>query len=295
MGCGGAGLDHRRETGRAQRLFFLAGLGNRHRGVRPSFFRPFEKRLDAAARVDGLLAWLALPPEQRPRFATLYFDLVDTAGHDFGPTSPECAAAVRSADEAVARLLAGLTRLGLREQTNLVFVSDHGMSECGPERVIFLEDLMDVSRVRVESTGPNGGVRPLPGTVSAAELAAAIRAKAPPQLKVYRREEMPAPLHYRNNPRIPDVVLVCDDHWNIESKTGWPARRARYSRGTHGWDPTTANMGALFVAVGPAFKRSHEFADVENIHLYNLLCAVLGLRPARNEGDARLVREALAR
>lgn len=275
--------------------FFWPGSEVENRGVRPSFYQKFNGKIDSAARVDGLLAWLALPPEQRPRFATLYFELVDTAGHDFGPTSPECAAAVRAADTAVARLLEGLARLGLRDRTNLVLVSDHGMSECSADRVIFLEDLMDVTKVRVESTGPNGGVRPLPGTVTAAELAASIRAKAPPQVHVYLRDEVPAHLHYRDNPRIPDVMLVCDDHWNIESKVGWPARRARYSKGSHGWDPATPNMGALFVAHGPAFRRGHEFADVENIHVYDLLCAVLGVRPAPNQGDDRLVREALAR
>lgn len=275
--------------------YFWPGSETEIHGVRPTYFQKFNHKLPAKARVDGLLEWLALPPAQRPRFATLYFDLVDTAGHNFGPLSPECASAVRTADAAIARLLAGLARLGLRERTNLVLVSDHGMSECGPDRVIFLEDLMDLSKVRIESTGPNGGVRPLPGTVSAAELAASIRAKAPPQLKVYLRDEMPEQLHYRHNPRIPEIMLVCDDHWNIESKTGWPARRATYSKGSHGWDPATSNMGALFIAQGPAFRRGHEFPDVENIHVYNLLCAVLGIQPAKNEGDARLEREALAR
>ena len=54
----------------------------------------------------------------------------------------------------------------------MVVVSDHGLAETSSKRVIFLEDLMDVSTVQVESTGPNGGVRPKSG--SAPELAAAI-------------------------------------------------------------------------------------------------------------------------
>lgn len=275
--------------------FFWPGSEAAIRGVRPTYFQKFNGKLKAAARVDGLLAWLDLPPEQRPRFYTLYFDLVDYAGHTFGPEAPQTAAAAHEADVALARLLDGLAARGLREKTNLVIVSDHGMSECSPDRVVFIEDLLDPSKVRIESTGPNGGVRPLPGTVTAAELAAHIRAKAPPQLHVYLREEVPAHLHYRNNPRIPDVMLVMDDHWNIESKVGWPSRRATYNKGTHGWDPATPNMGALFVASGPAFRRAHEFADVENIHVYNLLCATLGITPAKNEGDDRLVREALKR
>ena len=40
-------------------------------------------------RVDTLLGWLSEPPATRPRFATLYFDLVDTAGHLHGPDSPD--------------------------------------------------------------------------------------------------------------------------------------------------------------------------------------------------------------
>jgi hypothetical protein len=34
---------------------------------------------------------------------------------------------------------------------------------------------------------------------------------------------------------------------------------------------------------------------VDNIDVYNLLCAALGLKPALNDGDDWLVREALAR
>jgi predicted AlkP superfamily pyrophosphatase or phosphodiesterase len=274
--------------------FFWPGSETDIHGVRPSFFQKFNGKLKSDARVDGLLAWLALPAEQRPRFCTLYFDLVDHAGHTYGPDAPETAAAAHEADVAIARLVAGLEKLNLRQKTNLVILADHGMSECSPDRVVFIEDLMDPSKVRVESTGPNGGVRPLPGTVTPAELAASIRAKAPPPLHVYLREEMPERLHYSHNPRIPDVMLVMDDHWNLESKVGWPSRRATYVKGTHGWDPALPNMGALFLANGPAFRRAHEFADVENIHVYNLLCAVLGITPARNEGDNRLAREALA-
>lgn len=274
--------------------FFWPGSEAVIHGVRPSFLKQFKKSLTAAERVDGLLEWLALPPGQRPRLATLYFDIVDTAGHDFGPSAPETGAAVKEVDDAIARLLAGLDRLRLRDTTSLVIVSDHGMTEISPDRVIFFDDLMDVSQVRIEANGPYGGVRPKPG-VDLAAFVAGIRAKAPAHVQVYLREETPARLHFNTGDRIPPVVLVMDDHWSIEQKAGWPAKQARYNKGNHGWDPATPNMGALFIANGPAFRHGVEIPDVENIHLYNLLCAALGLKPAPNDGDQRLVRAALAK
>ncbi|HKB56998.1 MAG TPA: alkaline phosphatase family protein [Lacunisphaera sp.] len=273
--------------------YFWPGSETENHGRRPAFYKAFDSKVSPAARVDGLFAWLDLPIDQRPRLCTLYFEMVDYAGHKFGPDAPETAAAVLEADKAVGRLLDGLAARGLRDKANLVIVSDHGMSPCGPDKVIFLEDLMDVSQAQVDSTGPCGGVRPLKG--SATDLVASIRAKNPAHLQVYLREEVPARLHYRANDRIPPVVLIADDHWNFESKIGWPKRAPTYNIGSHGWDPATPNMGALFIACGPVFQRGVELPDVDNVNVYNLLCAVLGIKPAANDGDRRLVRAALRR
>jgi predicted AlkP superfamily pyrophosphatase or phosphodiesterase len=264
-------------------------------GARPSLSRPFEKAATSAERADQVIKWLEQPGPTRPRFCALYLEQVDNVGHKLGPDAPEIGAAIREVDEALGRLLAALDRLGLRDRTDLVIVSDHGLAGQGADRVIFLEDLMDMSQVQVESTGPNGGVRPKPGTISPAELAARIRAKAPPQLHVYLREETPARFHYRDNPRIPPVVLDCDEGWNIESKVGWPKFAAHYNRGNHGWDPALPSMGALFIAQGPSFRRGVELPVAENVDLYNLLCAVLGIQPAPNDGGDALVRAALRR
>ncbi len=275
--------------------YFWPGSEAENHGVRPNRYKAFDSKIPTNARVDELLSWLDVPEAKRPGLCTLYFDVVDSKGHKFGPDAPETAAAVAEADAGVQRLLDGLARLGLADRANLVIVSDHGMSPCGPDQIIFLEDLMDVSQVQVDSTGPVGGVRPKPNTISAAELADHIRAKAPPQLHVYLRNETPERFHYRDNPRIPDVVLICDDHWNFESKVGWPKRAPTYNVASHGWDPATPNMGALFIANGPAFRPHVEIPDVDNINVYNLLCATLGVKPAPNDGSQVLVHAALRR
>jgi predicted AlkP superfamily pyrophosphatase or phosphodiesterase len=220
---------------------------------------------------------------------------VDSAGHKLGPDAPEMQNSITEVDQAIARLLAGLDRLGLRGRANLVIVSDHGMSPASPERVIFLDDLVSLASVEVEATGTYAGLRPKPGTRTAAELAEAIRAKAPAHLQVYERDHLPARFHYDRNDRIPAVMLIPDDQWSIEVKAGWPARAATFDKGNHGWDNAAPNMGALFIASGPAFRRGVELPDVENIHVYNLLCAVLGVQPSANDGDQRLVNVALKR
>ncbi len=275
--------------------YFWPGSEAPHDGLLASYWLPFNDRIPSTDRVDGVLRWLEKPPAERPRFVTLYFSAVDHAGHKHGPDSPDVQPAITEVDDAIARLLAGLDRLGMREQANLVIVSDHGMSPTSPDRVIFLDDLVEINSIEIEATGPYAGVRPKPGTRTAPELAAAMRAKAPSHLQIFTRDELPARFHFDHNDRISAVILVADDQWCVEQKLGWPARAATYNRGNHGWDNATPNMGALFIANGPAFRRHLVIPEVANIHVYDLLCALLRITPAPNDGDRRLVRAALRR
>lgn len=272
--------------------FFWPGSESSIHGVRPTFSKPFDGKLTVDERVDGLLAWFALPPEQRPKFATLYFDLVDHNGHDFGPDAPETADAVAKADAGVARLLDGLAKLGLRDSANLVLVADHGMEPVSPDRTILMDDYAKLADFTVDFAGPNAALRPTHGT--AEELAAKFRGKSP-HWNVWLRDEVPARLHYRASGRIAPVILSAEPGWYITTREYLRVKRATMERGAHGFDPASPNMGALFIAHGPAFQRGVEIPDVENIHVYNLLCAALGLTPAANDGDDRLVRAALKR
>jgi hypothetical protein len=54
-------------------------------------------------------------------------------------------------------------------------------------------------------------------------------------------------------------------------------------------------MHGIFIAGGPSFRRGVTLPATENIHVYALLCALLGVTPAPNDGDDRLVRAALTR
>nr|XP_019953043.1 PREDICTED: ectonucleotide pyrophosphatase/phosphodiesterase family member 1-like [Paralichthys olivaceus] len=56
------------------------------------------------------------------------------------------------------------------------------------------------------------------------------------------------------------------------------------SGGFHGSDNLFTNMQAIFIGYGPGFKSNTVVPPFENIELYNLMCDLLGIRPAPNNG-----------
>jgi predicted AlkP superfamily pyrophosphatase or phosphodiesterase len=86
---------------------------------------------------------------------------------------------------------------------------------------------------------------------------------------------------------------VADDAWYLSKRSSSEAATREMNKATHGYDPELDSMGATFIAWGPAFRHGVTIAPVENVHIYNLLCATLGLKPVPNDGDDRLVKEVL--
>jgi predicted AlkP superfamily pyrophosphatase or phosphodiesterase len=260
-------------------------------GKRPWEWRKFDAGVTVEERVRVVLDWLALPEPERPRLITLYFHEADTAGHRFGPDAKETAEAVAGVDAALGQIREGVHRLGLDGVVHFVIVSDHGMTEVSPDRVVALSALLDLTKVQVDFSGSVAGLRPREGT-TADEIYQALAAK-PEHYQIFRREEMPERLHFRDNRRIPPLVLIADEGWTIRpNPVTSPAARAIFPKGAHGFNPDLPSMKALFLAAGPTFRNT-TVPVFENIHIYHLLCATLGLEPAKNDGDDRLVREIL--
>src|SRR3546814_20116251 len=55
--------------------------------ARPADWQRFDQHVSGVQRVNAVLDWMRRPAEIRHVFVTLYFDIVDTAGHPFGPDS----------------------------------------------------------------------------------------------------------------------------------------------------------------------------------------------------------------
>jgi predicted AlkP superfamily pyrophosphatase or phosphodiesterase len=115
-----------------------------------------------------------------------------------------------------------------------------------------------------------------------------------PHMQVYRAADLPARLHIdASSSRVPPIWILPDEGWQVDRRSVFQAVRDNFLKGQHGYDPGFKSMHGLFIASGPAFKSGVTIDAVESVHVYNLLCAALGLTPAPNDGDDRLVRSVL--
>ncbi|NUM66418.1 alkaline phosphatase family protein, partial [candidate division KSB1 bacterium] len=241
------------QQGRISATYFWVGSETEILGVRPAYWKRYEHDTPNSARVAQVLAWLDLPKPQRPTLITLYFSIIDDLGHEFGPDSPELSQAITAIDSVIGELVHGLAARDILKRVNLIVVSDHGMAATSAERVIYLDDYLDLQQVEVIDWTPVLALLPRPGQ----EEAVYQKLKgAHPHLLVYRKAEIPERFHFRRHRRMP-------------------------------------SMRATFIAHGPAFKTKLRAAPFQNIHVYDLVCEILRLRPAPNDGSLDSVRTML--
>lgn len=266
-------------------------------GRTQAWWSPYRHDLPRAERVRRVLEWLALPADSAPALITFYFADLDDAGHGFGPASPQVDSAIAKVDSALGALVDGITRLGLEDVVNVVIVADHGMSATSRDRVIVLDDLIDLSAVDVVDWTPVAAIVPRAGEEE--RVYGALRGKHP-RLQVFRKGEVPARWHFNAHPRITPIVAVADDGWTIASRaqlTRWlaadSAQRRDGTGGAHGYDPALPSMGAVFVAAGPGIAQGRVVPPFSNIHVHALLAHLLGVRPAPGAGSLDSVRRVL--
>lgn len=248
-------------------------------GVWPDYSKPYDKSFLAPDRVKQVLAWLDLPASKRPRLLTLYFDLVDTQGHGFGPDSPEVNAAVASTDAAIGQLVAGLKARGLFRRTNLVIVADHGMAQTSPDRLLFLDDLFDVERLGQVTGGAMAEMNP-----ADPEAMAAVLGKHP-HLECWKKADVPERFHFGRNPRVPAVVCLAETGWYITTRARNAQRPMKKIGGAHGYDPYDPRMAAVFIAEGPGVRKGATVASFDNVDIYPLVAKLAGVKPLPGDGE----------
>ncbi|MBC3883831.1 alkaline phosphatase family protein [Undibacterium griseum] len=254
-------------------------------GVRPSEWRVFDGKVPPAARVDTVLQWLDRPAGKRPDFLTLYFDDVDHAGHEFGPDAAQTTEAVAAVDQAVGRLVSGLQ--ARRIAANLVIVSDHGMAATSEQRVIYLDKILPPDSIQVLTVGAYAGLEPAAGQQAIVQNSLL---QPHPHMTCWEKQHIPARYAYGSNARVPAIICLAESGWLILADD-----KMKFSRngGTHGYDPDTPEMAALFIANGPAFQAGVVLPAIDNVDVYPLLMRLTGIPALPSDGDIRATAAAL--
>lgn len=284
------------KQGQKAGAFFFPGTEAKIKGVRPTFWKEYDGKIPNEERVDTILSWLDLPIAERPTICTLYFSDVDDAGHGFSPDSIETKNAVQTVDAMIGRLMDGLKARKVFGQVNLIIVSDHGMATVNQNNAIILDELFDVSLAeRILWTGEIVQIFPKDGKED--EIYKTLKSKLR-HAKIYRKSEIPKRFHYSDSPRIAPLIISSHEGWMlISDRKRFETMKARDDfnrlRGAHGYDNELKSMRATFIAYGNAFRKRTVIAPFQNIHIYNVMTKILGLTPAKNDGNFSVAKQVL--
>ncbi len=244
--------------------------------VRPEDWFGWNENITMTQRVNAVLDWVRRPAAIRPRFITLYFDAVDTAGHRHGPDSHEVNDALKQVDAQIGILRGGLA--AMKQPVDLVVVADHGMAATSADRVVMVKDIASPADYHIVDEGPVALIDPVPGHEAA--LAASLL-KPLPHVHCLRKQDLPERLHYGHNPRVAAYVCQADMGWLLLDKI---SEKYGVDKGSHGYDNQAPEMQALFVAAGPDIAPKGRLATFDNVDVYALLRDLLGL-PAKADVD----------
>ena len=270
------------QQGMRSACFFWPGSEAEIAGKRPSYYLKFDNKIDDRKRVEQVLAWLALPPEQRPHFITLYYANVDHEGHEHGPDSDEVRAAVHHVDDMIGDLQAGIAASKL--PVDLIVVADHGMVALKGDP-IDLSTFADLSGVRTE-----GSLIYAKDEAQAEKIYAEFKAHPDPRFSVYRRADVPKQLHFDSNPREGNPVVVPNGPYSLRAKPAAAESMGGTLRGGHGFDPRTMpEMKAIFFAEGPDIKAGSTLPVFRNVDVYPYIVRLLLLNGPASDGDVAVL------
>jgi alkaline phosphatase D len=258
--------------------FFWVGSEAAVGGIHPTYWKKYDATVTYEARIDTVVKWLGYPENKRPELVTLYFDEPDATGHKFGPNSPQTEKVVERLDSLMGVLRSKLSTLPYGKRINFILLSDHGMGAISPQRYINLKEIVPDRMISsIEGGNPVYFIDPKEGKKDSVLLLLSARKG----LKVWAKTNVPSRLHFGTNPRIPQIVIAADSSWSIGTRPDGSMLRG----GAHGYDNADSYMFAIFYAAGPAFRKNYQIHELNNTDIYGMICRILDLKPAPNDGN----------
>jgi predicted AlkP superfamily pyrophosphatase or phosphodiesterase len=266
--------------------FYWVGSEAAVGGIHPTYWKKYDGTVTYGARIDSVIKWLSYPENKRPELVTLYFDEPDLTSHDFGPVSAETGKVVSSLDSILGVIRSKLSALPYAKRINLIVLSDHGMGPVSPDNYINVRAVMPTRMITSISGGnPVYLINPAEGKRdSVLYLLNSVKG-----LKAWSKSKVPEWFHYGTSKRIPEIVVVADSSWSIGTRPDGSSMKG----GAHGYDNSNSDMFSIFYAQGPSFRKNYKFSELNNVDIYNLICKILDIRPAKNDGDPAHIKRLL--
>ncbi|KAL7648217.1 UNVERIFIED_CONTAM: hypothetical protein RMT77_000120 [Armadillidium vulgare] len=279
-----------RKNGLLSATYYWPGSESPINGHQPNYWYEYKRKIPLSQRIEQVLEWLSLPKEKRPSYISVYSHQPDKAGHGYGPDSEQVLLELKKVDSMVKQLVKALIKKDLLSCVNIIVVSDHGMSATGEDKVIHLEKLISKDLVNQILVGPGAfgsiSLKNQSRSNASQELEDSLACRREEML-LFRKEDLPKRLHYSNNRRITDYVILLKEEYTINFLSNFNLK------GVHGYDSHSSSMNGLFIAYGPAFKENFQLKPFQNVELYNFFCHLLGVEPAPNNGTEGLLYPAL--
>lgn len=270
--------------------------------VGPEFdFDKFNGSEVLSAKVDRVMQWLDRDIKSRPELILTYVPTVDTYGHQFGISGPNLTESLTYVDSFVALMNAEIKKRNLENIINLIVVSDHGMAPTSKDRVLYLDDLVDLDEIEHIDGWPLFGLRPKGDLNETYNIIKAnfekLDAKLTQNYHLYKVEEFPKRFQFggqlrdhRFNYRLAPIWLVPDVGYSITTHQQMKDNGFEYKpKGVHGYDNSHLLMRAIFLGKGPYFEeklsKSKKIQPFANTEVYNIICDTLDLSPAPNNGS----------
>lgn len=232
--------------------------------------------------------------QRKPRLLALHLLNLDATHHQHGPRTPPGYTAAALADALVGRVLDALDDAGIRDQTAIFIIADHGFATVTrtlrPNALLRREGLLEADGNRITSARvqviPEGGIGMvyLTDPQSAASDRQAVRRlfadaegiAAIVEPEDFGRYHLPRP---EEHPGMADLILAARDGYAIvgtASGDDFVVASERPS-GAHGYLSTEPKMNAIFVASGAGIPAGLRLPSVENVDLAPTVARLLGV------------------
>lgn len=248
-----------------------------------------------SSKVNRIISWLDSDIKNRPELILAYVPTIDLVGHKYGISGEHLDKSLQEVDGFVQNLTGELESRHLHDIVNLIVLSDHGMAPISNDRLLYLDDVVDLLKIDHIDGWPLYGLRPKPEfSVEDIYKEVKLSLKDYENFRLYKLDDFPPEWNfgaghqfsYRLAPLwiVPEVGYAVTTHKNMEENGN------DYSpKGVHGYNNTELLMRALFLGKGPYFETLlHENKRVTpfpNTEVYNMICESLFISSSPNNGS----------